>query len=356
MYENYVEELEFIIKEKNDIFPDFLFNPLFNDFNDNYLQHIVEDKSIIEIQKIRRKYRDYFDFNNALILYNKYMGELIEKYGSKSIVRNSVKYGLLTEYMPPKPKLKLNSSNKELLRARIFPSEKIIKENDTDTMKEIMIELFPINNSEIENIKEEFNTKLNKKNKKVFEEISSLNRRKNMYRSNNNNQGIDFIIEYMNQVNKGYYDDTGKKHEYSLKEIMKQKEYEESLPEEILEYLNDPSPSIIVNGRLVNKKEQEKINILSDLYKIGINLIDNGSIDKRSVKMIKLTSGVEEDPSMMSNKELKKYKKKIKREKKALRKRSDNDKILAETLLGNRINLNSKDNNLNFKLRDLYKS
>jgi len=362
----YREELQFVIDSNNDIFPDFLFNPLFNEFEDGdyYALGVTEDPIVIEAQKIRRKYRNYFDYNDAMDRYNKYMNYLVDKYGSLSIIRNSVKVGLFEDFVPPKPKLKMNRMNKEFLRSKIVPSKSINMEFDGTAIKEIAESIYPIDKNNMIGIDENDrfkkpNKKFKKTIKRAIEKISGISRQNNLYRSNSINQGVDFIIEYMNQANKGFYDDKGNHKEYSIKDIMNEEEKRFGIPEELLEYNELANTSMIVGDRLTTRKDQQRIDIMTDLLKIGINLLDSSkSMDKRVVKMIKSSAGYNEDlndPAFMSKKELKKYKKRNKKEQRALDKRKDNDKILTQTLLNNRFDVSSKNNSLSFKLRDLYK-
>ena len=361
----YIDELQFVVDSTNDIFPEFLFNPLFNEFEgeDYYSLGATVDLRVIEAQKIRRKYRNYFDYVAALESYNEYMNFLIDKYGSLSIIKNSVKVGLFEDFIPPKPKLKTNSQNKEFLRSKIVPSRQINMEFDSSTVREIADSLYPITKSELSNINEDDrfkkpNKKFKKTIKRALEKISGIDRQNNLYRSNSVGNGVDFIIDYMNQANKGFYDDKGKHKEYSITEILKEEERRKGIPYEILDYEETANTSIIVGDRLSSRKEQQRIDIMTDLLKLGINLLDGSkNMDKRVVKMIKRSAGYDDlnDPALMSKKELKQYKKRQKKERVDLDRRKDNDRILTQTLLNNRFDVSSKNNSLSFKLRDLYK-
>ena len=361
----YREELQFVINSNKDIFPDFLFTPLFNDFGEECYQNgLSEDPRVKEAQKIRHKYKNYFDYINATMAYNDYMNHLVEKYGSLSIIKNSRKVGMFDDFVPPKPKLKKNRTNKEFLRSKIIPSRKIELEFDGDTIRQIANELYPLDRSAIQTIDEinrfqKPDKKTRKLNQKAIQQIAGLDRRNNLYRSSSTNNGVDFIIEYMNQTSKGFYDEKGERKEYSISEILKEERRKYGIPEELLIDEMNPNTSVVIHNRLVSRTEQQRIDILTELYKIGINLLDSSKLmDKNSVKMIKKQAGDYDeldDPSLMNKKELKRFKKRKKKEQEALLKRQDNDRILTKSLLSNRFNFESKGNNISFKLRDLYK-
>ena len=75
-------------------------------------------------------------------------------------------------------------------------------------------------------------------------------------------------------------------------------------------------------------------------------------MNKQSVKMIRSHIG---DTEPASKKELKKIKKRAKKEREMIEKRRDNNRLLEKTLLGNKFSLDDKDGQLNFRLRDVYR-
>ena len=88
----YREELGFISSVPDDEFPDFLFNPIYNNFGDEYYQlGISENPLVIKARSIRHKYSDFFSYMQALEDYNDYMKLLEEKYGGLSIIKNAIK-------------------------------------------------------------------------------------------------------------------------------------------------------------------------------------------------------------------------------------------------------------------------
>ena len=96
---------------------------------------------------------------------------------------------MFEDFIPPKPRLKTNSQNKEFLRSKIVPSRQINMEFDSSTVREIADSLYPVTKSELSNINEDDrfkrpNKKFKKTIKRALEKISGIDRQNNLYRSN----------------------------------------------------------------------------------------------------------------------------------------------------------------------------
>ena len=76
-------------------------------------------------------------------------------------------------------------------------------------------------------------------------------------------------------------------------------------------------------------------------------------MDKKTVKLIRSRVGLEDDTRYMTKKELRNYKKRMKQERKRMEKRRDNDRILSETLLANKIDIGRSGDSMNLRLSDL---
>jgi len=358
----YNDELEFVASSPDNIFPEYLFNPMINDFGEDYYSKgVSNDPLIMKAKSIRRKYSNYFDYIDAINLYNEYIELLIDKYGSWSLIKNSYKVGMLDEILPPRPRLKKNRKNKEYLRAGVIPSRKYNEavDNDIDILK-IARETFP--NEFGKDITEDAAfEKPGKESRKILkkmkEEISAKTRRKNLYSTVGNNRGTDFIIEYFNQVNRGGYSEDGIYKEKSISEIYKEAEDSLLIPDELMDDALMSNTPIIVNGRYVKRAEVAQIELLKELYENGIDLIGakSKSMDRTAVKLLRRQLGAY-DGGPMTKKELKKWKKKSKDEKRRLERQSDADSSLERILLKNKISFANKGNSINFKLSDIYKS
>lgn len=359
----YPEEFEMIVNSPDDIFPDYLFNPLVNDFGDNYYQKgVSNDPLILKAKSLRRKYSNYFDYIDALHVYDEYIDLLIEKYGSWSIIKNNNKVGLLDDILPAKPKLKKNRRNKEFLRAGIVPSRTYNEAVDPDLdVVKLSRKAYPDEYGEDIDEMESFK-KPDKRNRKMLrsmsDRISSQYRRKNLYSNTGSNMGTDFIVEFFNTMNRGSYSDTGKYAEQSINDIYQAElETQYAIPELVEDEILGNTP-VLVNGRLVQKKDNMQIEIISEFLEQGINLLGTKTknMDRNAVKLLRHRYNLyETGPS--TKKELKKQKKRMKDERKRLEKRQDNDSELNRLLLKNKISFkdNDKGNAISFNLRDIYK-
>lgn len=356
---SYKDELQFVAEADDSIFPDFLFEPMFNDHEDKYFEiGISEDPLVKKARSLRKKYSNYFDYLDALHVYYEYIDLLIDKYGSWSVVKNTYKVGLLEDVLPSKPRLKKSRRNKEYLQSGILPSRKIIEEDTSEDFIEASRYAMPDKTGKDVDETLEFN-KIDKKTRKMLrksiERIRGTSRRKNLYSNANNNNGADFIIEYLNQASKGYYDNIGKRKEPSVVELYKEDLRLRDIPEEIIESEMLANTQKYVGGRMIRGKDFEQIEIAKDFYSSGIDIFGNMSkpMNKNAVKMLRQSIGAM-DSKPMTKKELKKLKKKQKKEKERLNRQIDNDKTLSNILLNNKFGFEKSGSTLNFRLKDLY--
>ena len=359
--DNYYDELEFVRNAADNIFPDFLFTSLFNDFGDNYYsKSFVNDEMMSIVKRLRRRYSNFFDWVEAMECYNEYMDFLVEKYGSMSIVKNSIKMGTIEDSIPGKPKLKSTRKNKQFMRAGVLPSREI---GDKQLTKEELLELArqAIPGRDGNNVEESDSDKklpkyIRKQVARMQSDMEGRNRKRNLYRSVGSNSGTDFIVEYLNQTKRGVYDSSGYRtgnDDQSIADIVKEEEYiRNTRPERIEDEASDTTK--IVNGRLVYRKQEELIELYKELYSEGIDILGTlgKQMDKKSVKMIRSQIGANEP---MTKKELRKMKKRAKKDQERLERRRDQNSLLEKTLLGNKINLEREGNSLSFRLKDVYR-
>jgi len=376
----YEKSLEPVKVAADNNFPDFLFNPVYNEFGDNYYQiGISSDPLVIKARSLRRKYSNYFDYVQAMEVYNDYMELLSEKYGGKSIIKNTLKARRKAEYsnnydeveayetlfddiIPDKPELKNKKKNREFLRAGVMLSNQTEGESlPEESIKESAEDLFG-NPSGINIDEMDIFNKPPKRIRKSLErascKIAAKQRKENLFSKFGNNSGADFIVEYMNNASKGYYDNKGTYKERSLKEIVKEEERRLSMPPELYEDEMTADISTISSfgsssNRMVKKSELAQIEIAKELYSIGIDVTGNMSknMDKKAVKAVRRFIGVEEN-FPMSKKELKNLKKQQKKENRRLNEQQDNDRLLRDTLLKNKFSFDKNGSSLNFRLRD----
>lgn len=355
----YEESLSFIKGSKDDLFPDWLFKPAFNDFDDDYYEaSFVDTKLETDAKKIRRRYNDYFQWEEAMFIYENYMNKMVEKWGSMKIITNSVEHGTMPDYIPPKPRLKNTKKNRRILRGEISPSRRRVElpVSPEETIA-IARQLFPDAMGDDLELEE---YKMNKKEKLAYERMErrfeQKNRRANMYRDVGTSRGTDFIVEYLNQAKQGVYTSSGfrkkkkpdEEENGSLVAVAKEIIRRETTPQWIIDDEELPETTMEY-GRIVNRREMEEMEIYKILYEEGFNVIGSmsGRMDKRSVKMIRAQIGATEP---MTKKEMRKLKKRNKRDQARIQRRRDESNALTQSLLKNKIR-NGRDANGNITLR-----
>ena len=357
----YEESLSFIKGSPDNIFPDWLFKPAFNNFDDDYYERsFAESKLQLKVKKIRRKYNDFFQWQEAIGIYNEYMQEMVNKWGSMSIIENSLENETMPDFIPTKPKLKNNKKNREFIRTGKMPTRRVVElPLSNDDMIALARQSFPGQMGE--DISIDDTVKLSKAEKAAYERMQKSSerreRRQNMYRSVGSSRGTDFIVEYLNQAKNGVYNSSGirKKNIFddestSLVDKAKELEHILTTPQYILDEENATETNLVY-GRIVKRKDQEQIEIYKILYEQGFNVIKsmNSRMDKRSVKMIRNQIGATEP---MTKKEMKKLKKRNRKDQERIQKRKDESASLSRMLLGNKIKESEmRDENGNISLR-----
>lgn len=104
---------------------DFLFTSYVLDYGDNYHRQSGEPSSELEreARKIRRRYRHQHEYLKALAVYNEYMELIIEKNGGKQFFKLKYRDGLITDFVPHKPRMKNTKLNRALEKHQIIISE-----------------------------------------------------------------------------------------------------------------------------------------------------------------------------------------------------------------------------------------
>lgn len=100
-----------------------MYEPRIQDFGDDY--HLPDqDESIgqsilAQVKKIRRRYNNWFDYQDACKLYDDYMESLFDKYGGKKRFKLAMLLGQVKEYLPNYPELRKNKRNRFDAKMRI---------------------------------------------------------------------------------------------------------------------------------------------------------------------------------------------------------------------------------------------
>lgn len=362
LYQEYLEDLSQVGNAKDELFPDFLFNLETNYFDgeDYYSQGIAESPLLKEAKKIRRKYSDYFDFQDALEAYDTYMKLLAEKYGyySAKAVSKAAKNGMIEDYVPPKPRLKNSRKNRTLAMSGMVPSRKVVPSASQEELLALSRSLMP--NADGSNTDDlDIKSKPTKEIRKIFEEASDrvggMERRKNMYRRSGTNSDIDFILNYINETTRGNFStrDYSSNEDRPLSEIVKELKIEETIPEPLLEEYLSPNTTTIVNGQIRDSRKEKDIEVMKLLYESGVDIFGTygKNMSKESVKMVRHAVGA---TGPMTKKEQKQFKKRQKAEQKRMTTKRQNDAIMERALMRNRYSFDKGDGVMSFTLSDLF--
>lgn len=349
------------------LFPDFLWIPLFNEFNDSeeFYQAIETDYEDMQlVLRLKRKYRDFYKWQEAMMIYDQYMDYLADKYGSISVVKNSLEEGYyLDDFVPPKPKLKRTWENKQIMKSGILPARRVVQKMDYDNLKELSDKMFGevVVNPEDHYLPESNDKKAIKRFAKAVNKEDAIQRVKNL-KTRKNYQGTDIIQDFYNRMQSNYNeygqrinrrDDTE-----SISEISERMEMEKYIDPEIAAYEESllTNPIVTVNHTQVRKERADQLAIMKAMLNegYGIEAISGNSMDKRAVKMLKAQLNITDpantmDFSRMSKKQKKKAKKK-------LRKQRERSRITDESIQSilSRNKISDDVDNINYRINNLF--
>lgn len=352
----YLDDLKSVAEADDDRFPEFLFNFISNDYDEDYYSRGMLDSALTQkAKRIRRKYNNFFDYYDALEVYNQYMSYLAEKYGSAKIAKALARDGDIDEFVPPKPKLKNSKANRAVIESGLVPSRKVIETISGEDVLQHARKIIPTESS-VDAMNSIAPSKPPKEMRKQFKEFSKesqeRSRKNNIYRSGHNAE-IDFIIDYINNANSGNYSSSMiKDQDMTISEIMDEHYHEIFTLPEILEDEMTATTRTIRNGRLTTSKDENLVEIMTMMYDMGVDVFGTygKSMNKTSVKMVRNAIG----DGPMTKKEKKEMKKRRKKEEKRLRNKRNNDKFLEQTLLNNRYSFsNNGGNQISLRLSDL---
>lgn len=361
----HLEEIRNITKETtqlaelapNDIFPDFLWGVQLNDYDgDDYkLRGTCTNPNVLKAYTIRRKYSNYWDYLDAFEAYLDYVEYIDSAYGSFEMMKNAADNGISTIYIPKKPKLTNKKSNKNLIKSGFTPSRII---------EDFIIDEKAINDAinaiPIREVSDDKNYELPKKIAKLHEkeEISRIknDRINSIYaRSYNNMQGMDAIINFLNNPNTDSVEDRGRVAS-SFTEAMENSHEFDYVPQDVIDDIFTPKTSYISSAYLMNPERQRQQEILSVLTESGFSFLDKSAtsgMDKEVVRAVTRKYGkFETDYSNLTPKQIKKLKKKEAKRRKRSTERMIGDRRLQDALLRNRAHF-SRDDSLNFRLSDV---
>lgn len=244
-----------------------LFNVYVWDYGDNYHRMEGEPSSEFEqeVRRIRRRYRDLNEFNDALALYNEWIEYLASKHGGKDLLKTKIKYGLINDYVPHKPKLRDSKFLKTAYKKGIIVSSGkgyIIEDELYDYLDE--------NYSDIDTSKTNTVFVKNKEAASIAEK--ELDASPTYIRSKSFKSDVDYLNEYFKLKNKRSKKSLKKKkkkhdkssYQYRISDLMKSdylKDFEK--------YQEDPEYSY--GNLLLSRAGNEDVAVYHKLNDMGWN-------------------------------------------------------------------------------------
>ena len=254
----------------------FLFEVFVNDFGDNYHRGSSEPSTELERQakKIRRRYKNISDYMSSLLIYDEYMNKLAEKHGNEQLLKIKIKNDMVDDFIPAKPRMRNNNTNKFLLKNKIllsktknlYPDEEVI-----DKLLQILpkderdFTHYKTMNKDISGIiKDGIQTKIPDKKLKSI-------------------HTLDLMAEFFETKNK-LKESKIEEYHPSMKDVLSGKYLDK------IQDTTDQDEIIHYNGRFVNRETAEELNVYQNLNNIGwnsIKIMKEKGISKRATKLIR---------------------------------------------------------------------
>lgn len=351
------ETLKIAELSKAEVFPEFLWEVQLNDYEgDDYkLRGTCENPNVLKAYTIRRKYSNYWDYLDAMEAYLDYADYVDSAYGSFQMMRDAADNGMSPIYIPKKPKLSNKKANKNLIRAGFVPSrfdDELMIDEDAMYAALHSIEAKEVSSDDEYELPKNI-AKLHSKEESDRVKSSRIN---SIYAANNNGmQGMDAIINFLNNPNTDSLEERSKPADSFTEEMQSLDEYAH-LPQAIIDDMFSPKTSFISSSFLMNPEKQAQQEILSVLTEAGFNFLDKSAtngMDKEVVRAVTRKYGAaSHNYEDLTPKQIKKLKKKEAKRRRRSKERLIGDRRLQDALLRNRAHF-SRDDNLNFRLCDV---
>ena len=359
-----------VYKAPDENFPGFLWEPVQNDFTDEGFEDNhkyidmglgdVEEENGTEIMqsicRLRNRYKNYFDYIDALDIWQRYYDFVEDTYGSFDFFAEMVEQGNISFPLKRKPKLKNAKKNRHLLEINV-PISRINREDGlTDEQIKELGEELP-EQLEIYEDYYEYITQLAKFNKKEEQRMERESRVRNYRKTSaigtpEANAIMDYLSGNISQDNYGISrnrplaDDIVAFHEYDG--------YDEDLKRDLMglrkEIKMDPDYKILCEYG----QDRDTFEVYSALASAGYDvkgMVDSSTMDRKAVKLIQKAA-----PTMMedlSPKKRKKMEKRRKKKDKELTERLYANEVVRNTLTKNRISFDAEENMMSFTLKDI---
>ena len=121
-----------------------------NDFNDEYHEperevNWISKDTISNLKQIKRRYRDFGEYCDAMTLINRYLDDLVDRYGGKKRFKLLLQLEMVKEYLPILPVLRRTKKNRRFIdgnesreyteKADMREAIKAIKVKEFDSLK-----------------------------------------------------------------------------------------------------------------------------------------------------------------------------------------------------------------------------
>lgn len=269
------EENKHILKTRMKLTREVIHSSYVQSFNDNYHREkgdvTIEEEE--EVRKLKRRYPKYTDWYEAKMVYDDYMEKLYQKYGGINTFNLLFKYGRISEFVPPEPKIKPTTLNKTLLKNNVILSPKSKDRENTINLFELsfneLLELLGVDPNEVE----EYDIKTINKDKKkgLIKFINEFDKNANHKFAKSRdaamlNGGIDFIMEYFETKSK--YDKQKSEEEHESDQVSLQDLLDDNFVTEE-DLANDKDEMIWYNGMMIKKSVLNEDSVYRELMKLG---------------------------------------------------------------------------------------
>lgn len=257
------------------------------DFDDNY--HRFDDEPSTELEKaarrIRRRYRNMSDYNDAMAIYNEYMAYMYLKHGGYQLFKLKRDWDMIDDFMPPKPGFKSNEFNKSIFKNKIVVSHQTSKDYNFDRVDKLLDAYDEDKHSEI--VIDEMSNKHAKEMKDVIGRITfNKDEVKNKLRKLSK---LDHLNEYWKERRNRYNKEMNDRRKYSDEDRVSLSDYYSG---EYIDkiYDDEDEERITYQGRVFDRRSADQLALYRELSKLGwdsMQLMRQRNVSKGISKVFK---------------------------------------------------------------------
>lgn len=364
------ELLDQAITMPDEKIPEFVWNPFTNDFDDgfDYIRAAMTGESaiIMEANRLKNKYQNYFDWLDALAVWEEYHAFIEENYGSWEYYKEAVEDGLVSAIIHNRPKLKKSKDNKGLDKvtvplSRADPNEAV----DADMLKLICEEL-PVVHEDIENDESLETWRISRIVNRSETRKSEVEARiRGAYKRGVDDRSMDGMLQFVMSANS---DERGILSKGSLADEIEAMHADDGIDPAIVQhdleslggnrtltvYSSNGSYDDNYGAFMTRDRDMEEFfTALAEAGYDAMGFVNGLSMDKEA--KMRLTGTVSQNTGIYSEKELKKMKKREKKARKRLSDRLTADANIRNILTMNKLDLSKSlgDDELSFTISDM---